>query len=229
LPSAALPSFVTIWLYSILFSHEHRNTKSGLTLTPHAFRDLLLGHSSRLDEDEIGARTRELSYQVLHAALNRLVKDGTLMRNPLTSVDKPKVPKADIRIPTLAEAQKLLRAAEGTRDYPLILLATLTGMRQGEIFGLQWCDVHLDQGWIWVCHSLTKDTAGKLKLDKPKNEASVRRVDLDVRQVAALAKHVLLIPIRALSSRPWKVDRSGQIPFARVYGGRYSNGRSCRT
>jgi len=142
-----------------------------------------------LEDDGIGPSTVEVSYKVLHAAFAQLVRDGTLDRNPVSTVGKPRVPKPDKRIPTVDEAKKILKAAEGNRYYPLILLALLSSMRQGELFALRWReDVRLDQGFLRVNHTLTTDADGKLVLDDPKTEAARRRVELDPKLVAELTK-----------------------------------------
>jgi integrase len=155
-------------------------------LRPEHFRALF----KELADDLVGAPTAQVSYRLLHASLNRLVKDGTLPRNPLANVDKPRAPKADIQIPTEAQVRAILKAAKGTRDYPLVLLAVVSGLRLGELLGLRWRDVNLDEGYIVVRHTLTKD----LQLEEPKTPGSHRRVDLDETTLKALKAHRKLSP-----------------------------------
>lgn len=51
---------------------------------------------------------------------------------------------------------KALREAEGQWIYDFILLAVHTGMRRGEILGLKWENVNLDDGNIYVMHVLSE-------------------------------------------------------------------------
>lgn len=50
-------------------------------------------------------------------------------------------------------------------------MAVLTGMRQGEILGLRWKDVDLENGIIYIRQTLTVGRALKVGA---KNEANVR-------------------------------------------------------
>ncbi|MFA2814969.1 tyrosine-type recombinase/integrase [Bacillus paranthracis] len=49
-----------------------------------------------------------------------------------------------------------------TRYYIGYLMAVLTGMRQGEILGLRWKDVDLENGIIYIRQSFTVDRALKV-------------------------------------------------------------------
>ncbi|MDQ6767921.1 MAG: tyrosine-type recombinase/integrase [Candidatus Eremiobacteraeota bacterium] len=153
-------------------------------LIPQNFASFL----KELKDDGIGASTVEVSYKILRAAFQKLHKDQVLDRNPVATVGKPRVPKPERRMPTMDEAKKLLKAAKGTRDYPLILMALLTSMRPGELFALRWKDVNLTQGFLTVNHTLTTDADGKLVLDDPKTPEARRRVELDHYLVAELTK-----------------------------------------
>lgn len=69
--------------------------------------------------------------------------------NPMTMVTKPKEPRGRTRFLSDEERVKLLAACKADADpflYPVVLLAISTGMRRGEILGLEWGDVDLDQG-----------------------------------------------------------------------------------
>jgi len=53
---------------------------------------------------------------------------------------------------TLAQAQDLLKAAEGERLYPYIVVSLLGGIRTEEVRALRWEHVHLDDGPAMVPH-----------------------------------------------------------------------------
>jgi len=156
-----------------------------LKLTADNFRAFF----KEMADDGAKPRTVQMSYQLIHAALNSLYKEGKLDRNPLATVDKPRAPKTRPDVMTWEQALTLLKTAEGTRDYPLILLAVASGMRQGELLALQWKNVNLDQSYLSVEHTLTKDADGKLILDDPKTPESARPVGLDPELVKVLRAH----------------------------------------
>ena len=65
----------------------------------------------------------------------------------------------------------MLNAAAESRSptiYPLIVLAVTSAMRRGEIAGLKWKDVDLDEGFLWVKKTLEDTKENGLVLKKPK-------------------------------------------------------------
>jgi len=70
------------------------------------------------------------------------------------------------------EVRAFLAAARSDRFFALYLLALSTGMRQGELLGLRWGDVHPDH--VIVRGSLDQTTR---KIAATKTAGSRRRVD----------------------------------------------------
>ncbi len=88
-------------------------------------------------------------HAVLRKALADAVDAGVLDQNPAVRAKPPRVR------PTTANQMRSWTAAQlsaflsATRDHPLTLvfrLAAVTGMRRGEVLGLRWSDVDLDNG-----------------------------------------------------------------------------------
>lgn len=67
---------------------------------------------------------------------------------------------------TQEESMHLLRTAKGTRWYSMILCALHTGMRFGELCGLDWQDVYFDNDKITVRHSLVEGKLGSPKSNR---------------------------------------------------------------
>jgi integrase len=81
--------------------------------------------------------------------------------NPFRGVRNLGVPKRGERVLTDDEEIKLLAACDRVRSLwlrPLILLALNTGMRRGELLGLEWSRVDLEQRTIRIINA--KSTAG---------------------------------------------------------------------
>lgn len=98
--------------------------------------------------------TRRKAYEVLRIALNRAIKTGRIRTNVCAQIDAPEVTPKVVEPPTAQEVGRILAAIRGQRDEALIVLALATGLRQGELVGLRWCDVGLgplagvDTGWV---------------------------------------------------------------------------------
>jgi integrase len=89
------------------------------------------------------------------------------------------------------EARKLLEAARGDRMEALYVLAVHTGMRRGELLGLKWADVDLENSRVSIRRTLTRADGGKrYTLGDPKNKKSRRTVRLTPQAVEALRRHL---------------------------------------
>jgi len=64
------------------------------------------------------------------------------------------------------------------RNYALYYLAIVTGMRQGELLGLQWKNVNLEKGIIKVNLNLKRLPKGNLVFGKPKTKTSIRSITI---------------------------------------------------
>jgi integrase len=113
----------------------------------------------------------------LSSLLGHAVEDGLLVVNHALKPGKflPKVSKRRKINPfTSAEVVTFLAAARmfAPRLYPLFLCAVRTGLRQGELLGLQWVDIDFRGQFIEV-----QRTYARRRLGTPKNGES-RRVDM---------------------------------------------------
>jgi len=109
-----------------------------------------------------------------------------------------------------------LEAAKGDRLYALYVVAIGTGMRLGEIFGLQWPDVDLKGRAINVRSTLI-EINGKLSLAEPKTPKSRRRVDLPRFVVDALTKHRAKSVREGFAKQPWVFCNSTGGPLRRTH------------
>jgi len=104
------------------------------------------------------------------------------------AVDPPRVEKKEVSFLSAEQAKTLLKASEDERLHAVFVLAITTGMRMGEIFGLQWRNVDFKRKSISICHTLM-ELKGQLTLTEPKTAKSRRRVDLPQIAVDALKAH----------------------------------------
>jgi integrase len=126
------------------------------------------------------------------------------------------VPKRQISPLTSEQVQEFLETARGDRLYAVYVVAIGTGMRLGEIFGLQWPDVDFKGRAINVQNTLI-EINGKLSLAEPKTPKSRRRVDLPRFVVDVLTKHRAQSVREGFAKGPWVFCNSTGGPLRRTH------------
>lgn len=85
----------------------------------------------------------------LGSEINIAIREWRLLpSSPWKNVRKLKEPRGRIRHLSKDERNRLLKACKESQCpylYPITSIALLTGMRRGEILGLQWKDIDFDQ------------------------------------------------------------------------------------
>src|SRR5215216_2044437 len=125
------------------------------------------------------ARTVRYIHTTLHKALKQAVMDGFIPRNATEAVKPPQPSREEMHPLTPEQAKLLLQVAHetGNRLGALYVLAIHTGLRQGELLGLKWDDVDLDDGSLQVRRTLTITKDGPV-FTSPKTAGSRRSVKL---------------------------------------------------
>ena len=132
-------------------------------LTPAAISAWLarLLREGRLDGR--GGMSPKYVYQVrlvLRAAYAWSVGRGELARNPLDAVPAPTILRRPVEPPSVKGMQAAMEALKGTRYYAALALAAGTGMRRGEVLGLDWAHVDLARGLVRVRRQLIETSEG---------------------------------------------------------------------
>lgn len=120
--------------------------------------------------------------------LGAAVRDGLLAKNPLASVDRPTAGRSNPAVLSADEVHALLRVAAGHRMFPLVQLLAATGLRRGELLGLQWDSLDLNTGRLHVRTSLGATDHG-MKITEVKTPSSRRTVLLPPEVVNTLREH----------------------------------------
>ncbi len=97
---------------------------------------------------------------VLHRAYAFLVGMGELPRNPVDAVPGPAVPHRDAAPPSVPHMRVTLDALQGTRYHIPAAIAAATGLRRGEVLGLDWTLADLDSGVVHVRRQLVDSADG---------------------------------------------------------------------
>src|SRR5215216_6101354 len=155
-------------------------------------KDITAAHVRGLYKDKLQSlspRTVQYIHVTLHKALKEAVRDGLLPRNATEAVKPPQVRREEIHPLTPEQVKTLLEAARGDRLEALYVLAVHAGLRQGELLGLRWEDVDLDEGTLQVRRTLTTAKGGPV-LSAPKTKGSKRSVKLSESAIDALSSHL---------------------------------------
>jgi len=134
------------------------------------------------------AETIRLTFAVLRRALRQATIWRLIPYNVCASVERPRVAKNEIQVLDGEQVMRFLACARGERLEAIFVLAIGTGMRLGELFGLQWNDIDLPTATIMVRRTLT-EVNGELQLSEPKTAKGRRRIDLPKIAEEALWKH----------------------------------------
>jgi len=142
-------------------------------------------------EAGLSARTVRYVHTTLHKALKQAVMDGLIPRNVTGSVKPPQPSREEMCPLTPEQAKLLLQLAHesGDRLEALYVLAIHTGLRQGELLGLKWDDVDLEDGSLQVRRTLTITKDGPV-FTSPKTTGSRRSVKLTSNAIEVLKHHL---------------------------------------
>jgi integrase len=138
-----------------------------------------------LRERGCSASTRAKHLRVLGACLQAAVFYRYAESNPVRELPPAQRPRPERKEAAYFENDELPRLFGHLRDEPyrsLCLVALKTGMRQGELVALRWCDIDLEEAVVRVRRSRTGSTLGT-----PKNRER-RDVDLISDVVEMLAR-----------------------------------------
>lgn len=157
------------------------------------------------------------THRVLHRAFGQAVRWNLIARNPCDGVTPPRPERPELRVLTQAQAAAFLVATRAHRMHALYVLAVSTGMRQGELLGLRWDDLHLDAGRLHVRRALQRRGTTGFVFVEPKTGRSRRTVLLGSMAVAALRDHRRRqLEERLFAGPDW---RDGDLVFANRTGG----------
>jgi integrase len=136
----------------------------------------------------LSARTVGHAHRVLHKALEDACRREVIGRNPVAIVSPPRVAPTEMAALSGEEVKAVLAAMKDTSIYTHVVVLLSTGVRRGELMGLQWGDVDLDAGKLRIERSIEKTKAG-LRVKAPKTRHGRRLITLPSSAVAVLREH----------------------------------------
>jgi integrase len=138
----------------------------------------------------LSAKTIQNHLNFLNGIFVFAIKREWATANPVALVDRPKAPRfahRRLRFLSKEDLAAVIRAVPddelGLIERPLYLCAAMTGLRQGELIGLRWCDVDWIAGRVRVAESYTRGA-----FDTPKSHRG-RSVPMSDRLAGELERH----------------------------------------
>ena len=157
--------------------------------------DVKIFYNYLADQRCLQASTIDSIHNVLHQVLDMAVDDKYIRSNPsdkaLKELKQSHAFKTEKRRAlTIAEQELFLNYLRNNETYshwyPIFAVMLGTGMRVGEITGLRWCDIDLDNGVIdinhtlvYYCHRHEVELNGcYFNINTPKTKASNRKIPM---------------------------------------------------
>jgi len=146
---------------------------------------------NNLNRKGYSRNTIELVSVVLSGMYKQALKNKVIIENPVPLATLPKISEhKEPRVMTVEEQRIFLECAKDSYLNDLFILALATGMRSGELRGLQWQDVDFKDKTIHIKNTLVYVNKDYL-LDTPKTPTSRRDIPLIDNAVAVLKRQKL--------------------------------------
>ena len=173
-------------------------------------RESYATHYKRIQKELGWRKLTSLNLIIMQNALNELVSDNARKNTKKIPVEKEidsdlltknvakqlntvisKEDKKERRVLTVSEAELFLGEAQSSFYYNLFVLAIETGMRIGELCGVQWKDIDFDKKVLYVRHTLCyfqKDGKYIFEMHDAKTKNGRRTIPLTTRALEALKR-----------------------------------------
>jgi integrase len=122
---------------------------------------------------------------IIRKALADAMRKGSVTRNVADLADPPRARARKMDAWTADELRQFLTSIEDSEWYVPIYLAANTGMRRGEVLGLTWRNVDLDNAHL-VVEQQVQSVEYEASVADVKTAGSRRTIDLDPRTVTVL-------------------------------------------
>lgn len=148
-------------------------------------------YNTLVDERGLKINTVDSVHTVLHQVLDMAVDDNIVRVNPSDSALKELKKSRGVdtekkKALTVPEQKLFINYLKEHREYnhwyPIFCVMVSTGMRVGEITGLRWCDIDLEEGEIEVNHTLVyynhAENGCYFSINTPKTDAGKRIIPM---------------------------------------------------
>lgn len=137
-------------------------------------------------------------HRVISKILSTAVKWGLLEKNVAERADPPKVPHREIRYLNEEEVRQMITMLdnEPIQYRTMITLLVYTGIRRGELCGLEWKDIDFQTQVMHVCRSAQYIGNKTMITKEPKTKSGIRHFSLSTTACIMLRKY-----------RQWQIEQ----------------------
>lgn len=157
---------------------------------------------SDMEKRGIGKRTIEITHTILHGFLQHAQKLGMIGRNWSDLVEVPRPEDHEMIVWDESQVSQFLM----TNPDPFYRLALATGMRRGELIGLQWKDIDWQNGILHVRRQVHENEGGGWIFQAPKTDRGRRGIRLGPGLIESLRYHytVTIPQMTAIAGDRWQ-------------------------
>ncbi len=176
--------------------------------------------NNMFDSGNYSNGTIELTQITLHALFKGAVENNYLQKNPAENLKlKRRNNDSDERRVLTREEQRIFKEyAKNTLYYNAYCLVLETGLRVGEIGGLQWSDIDFENKVINVQRTILQDAQkGGFYFGEPKTKKSKRKIPLTNEAVSILNNQKVVQNKLKMKSKNWSSYWNGLV-FTTING-----------
>jgi integrase len=141
-------------------------------------RTIVIKGTATKSKENISARTVNLLHFLISSSLEQAIKNNLISKNPAKYCNRLSNNPKEIKALTNDQVLALLNAAKKHPLYPALIIALHTGVRRGEVLGLTWENINLDEETINITQNLVRVKGGKA-IQKPKTKSSIRTIPIN--------------------------------------------------
>jgi integrase len=168
------------------------------------YADLLENGKEKKEKDEYGnevihhvglaAQTVKHIHNIIKPALQYAEDNGLVHKSPAKKILPPKVKHKEAITLKEKEVAKYLAVLAHRRRYALFVLELCTGLRRGELLGLQWQDLDFETRTLYIRRQLIRvrsinGLGSSLEYKVPKSVKSTRNIILPLCAISELTAH----------------------------------------
>ncbi|SMO44909.1 tyrosine-type recombinase/integrase [Melghirimyces algeriensis] len=143
----------------------------------------------KISEKDLSISTINYILRVLKTALSWAVTMEMIPKNPASNISPKSGHRTTMKTWTAEQVNRFLQTAKGNRYYLAFYLALTTGMRQGEILGLEWSDIDFESGFIRIQRMLEESSQGSRIVERTKSDAGRRSIALSESALEVVKQH----------------------------------------
>jgi len=138
-------------------------------------------------------------------SLEKAVEENLIRINPAIDCKLPSKKSKEMKVLTREEMKRFIMQAKYDGFLELFILELSTGMRRGEILGLQWDDLNMKTGVLKISRQVVL-LNGKIHISEPKTKTSIRTIILPKDIIKILKEYKKTVDSKWLFPSPVKED-----------------------